>query len=332
MTPATEASPLFSPRGEAKCVRRPSVRGARRLARGGVLEQYGEYGNQARRSNGGLITCFGRQVGRVEDGRGCSGRLRRIGPVSRPRSSNRTCGFPASGSPTGFLPQAVAGGGPRCIRRRRTTPDWPNTAWSLHCLVPRDDTVHRLPASLGDKASSAASRSFAAFSDSCQSPDPPLLPKRAGSQGPSLHRSYPASPLLWPCPTSRRVRPPCRGRPSGDLHPPGPPSLRCGLPSLACRAHYPGGPNGCACRLLPGSCGLPRISGGSASAISLSRPAQAYFSLRPASLLARLSPGFVTRLRLGRSPDRAARQLPCLPTTTWVGSSLPQGVRAEKAH
>ena len=84
------------------------------------------------------------QRGRVEDGRGCSGRLRRVGPVSRPRSSNRTCGFPASGSPTGFLPQAVAGGGPRCIRRRRSTPNWPNTTRSLNRRVPRDDTFLRL--------------------------------------------------------------------------------------------------------------------------------------------------------------------------------------------
>ena len=36
--------------------------------------------------------------GRVEGGRGSLGRH----PVSPPRSSNRTCGFPASGSPTGF--------------------------------------------------------------------------------------------------------------------------------------------------------------------------------------------------------------------------------------
>ncbi len=138
------ASPLFSPRGEAKCVRGPSVRGARRSARGGVLEQYVEHREQAQRSNGGLIACFSRQVGRVEDGRGCSGRLGRRGPVSRPRSSNRTFGFPASGSPTGFIPQAVAGGGPRCIRRRRTTPNLPNTTWSLNCRAPRDDTFLRL--------------------------------------------------------------------------------------------------------------------------------------------------------------------------------------------
>ena len=57
---ATVAGPLFSPRGETKCVKRPPVRGAR--PRGGVLEQYGEHGNQTQRSNGGLIACFSRQV------------------------------------------------------------------------------------------------------------------------------------------------------------------------------------------------------------------------------------------------------------------------------
>src|SRR5947207_804816 len=53
-------------------------------------------------------------VGRVEEGR----RYRhRRGPGSLPRSSNRTCGFAASGSPTGFTarltdgPQQVRGAG-----------------------------------------------------------------------------------------------------------------------------------------------------------------------------------------------------------------------------
>src|SRR5262249_12255724 len=55
-----------------------------------------------------------------------------------------------------------------------------------------------------------------------------------------------------------------------------------------CRAHYPGGSSGCACRLLPRSCSLPQMAGGSASALSLSRPAQASLTLRPAELLSRL--------------------------------------------
>ena len=41
---------------------------------------------------------------RVEEGRGEP----RARPVSRPRSSNRTCGFPASGFPTGFIARPTA--------------------------------------------------------------------------------------------------------------------------------------------------------------------------------------------------------------------------------
>ena len=52
----------FSPRGEAKWVRGPSGRGARRLARAGVLEQYVEHGKQAQRSHGGRMACFGPRV------------------------------------------------------------------------------------------------------------------------------------------------------------------------------------------------------------------------------------------------------------------------------
>ena len=47
-------------------------------------------------------------AGRVEDGRGG------VSPVSCPRSSNRTCRFPASGFPTGFTAQLSAAA--RCGR------------------------------------------------------------------------------------------------------------------------------------------------------------------------------------------------------------------------
>ena len=43
---STRARPRLYPGGEAKCVRGLSVRGTGRLARGGVLEQYGEHGRQ----------------------------------------------------------------------------------------------------------------------------------------------------------------------------------------------------------------------------------------------------------------------------------------------
>ena len=64
-----------------------------------------------------------------------------------------------------------------------------------------------------------------------------------------------------------------------------PPITRTTFPT--CRAHYPGGSSGRACRLLPRSCSLPQMAGGSASALSLSRPAQASLALRPAGSLSR---------------------------------------------
>jgi hypothetical protein len=84
--------------------------------------------------------------------------------------------------------------------------------------------------------------------------------------------------------------------------------------------------------------GLPRTLGGSASALSFSRPAQASLALRPARLLNRPScrrralhdAAFVTGLRRGRLPSHPARQLPAQSTTRWVepsstGVSRPRG-------
>jgi hypothetical protein len=75
------------------------------------------------------------------------------------------------------------------------------------------------------------------------------------------------------------------------------------------------------CRLLPRSCSLPQMAGGSASALSLSRPAQASLTLRPTGSLSRPQATFVTRLQPFRLPSRAARQLPDQSTTLRVESS-----------
>ncbi len=104
-----------------------AITSLRLLALLNVLSQYAslvKWGSSsgARLLLTGLSGTSPRHAGRVEDRRGCSGLLGRRGPVSRPRSSKRTCGFPASGSRAGLLPQAVAGGRPRCIRRRPATP------------------------------------------------------------------------------------------------------------------------------------------------------------------------------------------------------------------
>ena len=105
------------------------------------------------------------------------------------------------------------------------------------------------------------------------------------------------------------------------------PSLTTGLPRLLgspFRRAVPTTPAdqaGASCRLLPRSRGLPRMAGGSASALSLSRPAQASHALRPAGSLSRPGATFVTRLRHLQLPARAARQLPDQSTTLRVESS-----------
>ena len=66
---------------------------------------------------------------------------------------------------------------------------------------------------------------------------------------------------------------------------------------------------------------LPQMAGGSASALSLSRPAQALLKLRPAGSLSRPKATFVTRLQPMQLPAQAARQLPDQSTTLRVDSS-----------
>src|ERR1700694_5447783 len=78
----------------------------------------------------------------------------------------------------------------------------------------------------------------------------------------------------------------CRDVEAATLaHDGSPPITQTTFPT--CRAHYPGGSSGCSYRLLPRSCSLPQMAGGSASALSLSRPARASHALRPAGSLSR---------------------------------------------
>ena len=118
-----------------------------------------------------------------------------------------------------------------------------------------------------------------------QSPSPHHLRKRTRSQGPLLRQRYPVSTLVRPCPTPD-VAVALRDVEAAILANDGsPPITRTTFPT--CRAHYPGGSSGCACRLLPSSCSLPQMAGGSASALTLSRPARASHALRPAGSLSR---------------------------------------------
>src|SRR6266849_4774912 len=126
-----------------------------------------------------------------------------------------------------------------------------------------------------------------------QSPSPHHLRKRTRSQGPLLRRHYPASTLLRPCPTPAMAAA-CRDVEAATLARDGsPPITRTTFPT--CRAHYPGGSSGCACRLLPRSCSLPHLT-----ARQIAQPPEA---------------AFVTRLQPFRLPGRAARQLPDQSTT-----------------
>ena len=118
-----------------------------------------------------------------------------------------------------------------------------------------------------------------------QSPSPHRLRKRTRSQGPLLCRHCPASTLVRPCPTPALAVAHCDVEAATLAQDGSPPITRTTFPT--CRAHYPGGSSGCSCRLLPRSCSLPQMAGGSASALSLSRPAQASLTLPPAGSLSR---------------------------------------------
>jgi hypothetical protein len=83
---------------------------------------------------------------------------------------------------------------------------------------------------------------------------------------------------------------------------------------------------------FPAHAAFPTYPGGSASALSLSRPAQALLALRPAESLSRPQATFVTRLRPFRLPGRAARQLPDQSTTFPMESSSTDGSRLRGAQ
>ena len=141
---------------------------------------------------------------------------------------------------------------------------------------------------------------------------------------------YPASTLLRPCPTPVRTAA-CRDVEVTPLAHHGSPSItRTTFPT--CRAHYPGGSSGCVRRLLPRLRGLPQMAGGSASALSLSRPAQASLALRPAGLLSRPKRPLSRGSSSAGHPAKTARQLPDQSTTLRVESSSTDDSRLRGAR
>jgi hypothetical protein len=99
-----------------------------------------------------------------------------------------------------------------------------------------------------------------------------------------------------------------------------PPITRSTFPT--CRAHYPDGPEQVhvsVASLLHS--GLPRFSGGSASMTSLSRPAQASHTLRPAGLLNRPRRPSSRGFDPPSYPNEPLVSYQVLPTTSWVDPS-----------
>ena len=147
--------------------------------------------------------------------------------VSRPRSSNRTCGFPASGFPTGFTARHTAARRVRCVLRKQ---------WAMADAPSNTD---RRPSSPRGKASSEASGSAGVFQAHRQSPILGSLqsaPEARALSSASITRpprSY--GPLRLPSdpPPVRRGGLPAPGRDGS------PPMTRITLPT--CRAPYPGG-------------------------------------------------------------------------------------------
>jgi hypothetical protein len=158
-----------------------------------------------------------------------------------------------------------------------------------------------------------------------QSPSPRRLQKHAKSQGPLLRRHYPASTLIRPCPTPAMVVA-LRNVEAATLANDGsPPITRTTFP--ACRAYYPGGSSGCACRLLPTLIGAFPVWQVGRHPHCHFRGLHRLHSVTARRIAQPPKVTFVTRLRPSQLPDQAARQLPDLSTIIRVRPSLTDGSR-----
>ena len=142
-------------------------------------------------------------------------------PVSHPRSSNWTCGFPASSFPTGFT----------------VRPTMSRLLHAAHAQLARTSSPR-------DTARSDRSGYLGVCRPKANHPSISVVTSAPESQGPFLRRRYPASSVIRPCPTPADIAIQDSVE-AATLMPNGsPPITRITLP--ACRAHYPGGSNGCA--------------------------------------------------------------------------------------
>ena len=80
----------------------------------------------------------------------------------------------------------------------------------------------------------------------------PSVMRCSRTEAPSLHRRYPASPVLRASPPPCSARPDPRGLSVGACHATGRASRVASIPLFhACRRHYPGGTGRCSRRSLP---------------------------------------------------------------------------------
>ena len=129
------------------------------------------------------------------------------------------------------------------------------------------------------------------------------------TEAPSLHRHYPASSVLRASPSPHTARPVSPQMPVDRIR-----DHRWGFPCCywstlpACRRHYPGRSDGTRSLVLSHQQRPPRLHGGLAPALIVSRPAQRSLTLRPACSPSHLSDPLHRRLRrfrfLHRRSDR----------------------------
>ena len=145
---------------------------------------------------------------------------------------------------------------------------------------------------------SGVSGPFTGVSGFRHSRDPSPFGHRSSPEAPSLHRHYPASPVLRASPPPCRPSLPLTGSRFGAcLTTHRASHVAASFPFHACQRHYPGGSKGVPASLAsPSVFGLPHFSGGSAPALPVSRPARRSLAFRPACSLNRLMRPFDTRV------------------------------------
>ncbi len=225
-------------------------------------------------------------------------------PVSPPRSSNRTCRFPASGSPAGFTSTLSAERlahsdrycGLRLARACAAFPAFTVTQSFLEKLRIVSGVCRLSPITRSSPSSKAYQKS-GAF-------PPPALPGFIGTMHLSDSRMARHLPAFRLRTLATRVSHVTR------------------IAFLTCCLHYPGGPGGCACWLLPcrykPSPALRRVG------IRMNTfEACSEFTRVTARQVARPpKAAFVTGLRPSQLPSQTARQLPELTNYSPGGTFL----------